>query len=109
VGAANVQMPREGGVGWGIGLVALLHLLQIPLAVVVSVASCLLDPLNLCGLLGIFPVLGIGVSQLLYVVPAVVLAVRRQRPGLAKGIVIGAAATFLLNAACWAMLTLAPM
>ena len=46
-------------------------------------------------------VLGIGISQLAYVVPLVVWARRRAMRTFAVGIVIGAAITFLLNGACW--------
>ena len=46
-------------------------------------------------------VLGIGISQLLYVIPMVLWAKRRGRKAFASGVIIGAAITFLLNGACW--------
>lgn len=42
----------------------------------------------------------IGVSQVLYILPAVFIAQSKGRPQLAKGFIVGAAITFLLNAAC---------
>jgi hypothetical protein len=101
-----VERSPDHDVGWGIGLALLLHLLQIPLAVLVGFVSCLIDANGYCWLAGIFPPLVIAVSQVVYVVPALVIAVRRGRRGLAKGIAIGAAATFMLNAACFGMLGL---
>lgn len=41
----------------------------------------------------------IGVIQLYYVIPAILLALKLQYPAVAKGILHGALVTFLLNAA----------
>lgn len=71
----------------GIGLAVLLHVIQ--------------------GLFFLFnPVFFalIGVSQLLYLIPAFLILRKRGRMGMAKGILIGAAVTFLLNAACFGLL-----
>jgi hypothetical protein len=46
-------------------------------------------------------VLGIGISQLVYVIPVAIWAKRRGMKGFVSGVVIGAAITFLLNGACW--------
>jgi hypothetical protein len=48
----------------------------------------------------LFPIFFIGISQLLYMLPAILIAQGKDRPQLAKGFMIGAAITFLLNAAC---------
>lgn len=100
--------PAESGASilLGIGLAFLLHLLQLPLGVLAGFLSCLGEASNLCELGVLLPLLLIGVSQLVYQVPAVVLARRRRRFGLAKGVIIGAAITFALNAPCWAILGL---
>lgn len=85
------QQPERNETGevWkGIGLTLLLHLIQIPIA----------------ALSGGVAVIGIGLSQLLYVVPAVIIAHRKGRKGLMKGIIIAAAITFLLNAACFGVI-----
>ncbi len=45
---------------------------------------------------------GIGLSQLFYVLPLCLWLQRRGRAELAKGVVIGAVITFLLNGSCFA-------
>ncbi|MBI1762307.1 MAG: hypothetical protein HYR56_12815 [Acidobacteria bacterium] len=67
----------------GLGLTLLLHLIQLPLAFLSGGVSFVL----------------IGFSQGLYIVPAIVVAGVKQRPGMMIGLMIGAALTFLLNAA----------
>ena len=52
---------------------------------------------------GLWFVFGFGVSQLIYMVPAIVIARRRGRPGLAKGLIIAASLAFLLNASCFVL------
>ena len=68
----------------GLGLLLLLHLIQIPLAAVTLGLS----------------LIALGLTQLAYVIPAVIIARRKGRPGIAKGLIIGAALTFLLNGTC---------
>ena len=48
--------------------------------------------------------LGIGIAQLVYLLPAILMARRRGRPGIAKGIIVAASLTALLNATCWGLL-----
>ena len=80
------QQARSFSVWAGIGLTILLHMIQIPLAFVTS------------GIAVFF----IGLSQLLYMIPVFVwVLVKQKEPELAKGLAIGAAITFLLNAACF--------
>ena len=71
----------------GIGLLLLLHLIQIPLAAMTMGIS----------------LIGIGVTQLLYVIPAIIICIRSDRLGMVKGLIIGAALTFLLNGLCTAV------
>ena len=52
-------------------------------------------------------VLGIGIVQLLYVIPVVLWARRREMKTFASGVMIGAAITFLLNGACWSWFLIA--
>lgn len=47
------------------------------------------------------PALFIGLTQLLYMVPALVYFTRKSRSGIVQGLTIGMAVTFLLNAACF--------
>jgi hypothetical protein len=42
---------------------------------------------------------GIGIVQLVYIVPALIIC--RKTPGLVQGLLIAAGVTFLLNAACF--------
>ena len=76
----------------GIGLLLLLHLIQIPLAAMTMAMS----------------LLAIGLTQLAYVIPFVIHFRKKGRPGIAKGLIIGAAITFLLNGTCTAMFFLNP-
>ena len=69
----------------GLGLCLLLHLLQVPM-------------MRLSRSMALW---WIGVSQLVYIVPAILIAKRRGRPGIVKGLIVGASLTFLLNAACF--------
>ena len=71
----------------GIGLALLLHLIQIPFTFITYM----------------FSLIFVGVSQLVYIVPAIVVYRRNGRPGVVKGLIIAAAITFLLNATCTAI------
>ena len=65
------------------------------------VAGILLQPLAAVFLLGGTPlIVFIGVTQLLYIGPAIVIASRTGRSRLRKGLIIAAAVVALLNAAC---------
>ena len=75
---------ERGSVGAGFALLLLLHLLQVPMNALVNGAWIVL-----------------GVTQLLYGVPALVVAASRGQTDTAKGIALGALLTFLLNAACF--------
>jgi hypothetical protein len=46
----------------------------------------------------------IGVSQLLYIVPAIVIATRSGKFNRRKGLIIAACIVALLNATCWGAL-----
>ena len=77
------ETASRGSVGGGIALVLLLHLVQIPFA--------MRDPFSLVYLC---------VTQAVYVSPAFIVARRKGREETAKGIVIAASITALLNIAC---------
>ena len=68
----------------GIGLALLLHLIQVPLALLTTFISLIF----------------VGLSQLVYIIPAIVVYRRDGRSDVVKGLIIVAAITFLLNAAC---------
>lgn len=71
----------------GIGIALLLHLIQLPLAALTVFVSLIF----------------MGVTQLLYIIPAIVVYHRKKRRGVVKGLIIAAAITFLLNATCSAL------
>ncbi|MGE5701863.1 MAG: hypothetical protein ACM32O_04990 [Clostridia bacterium] len=64
----------------GIGILALLHLL----------ISFFPDALFM-----------IGIAQIVYLIPALIIAYVKKREGIAQGLLIGAGITFLVNAACF--------
>jgi hypothetical protein len=77
----------------GIGLALVLHLLQLPVAIGSDGASLLF----------------LSVSQLLYEVPALIIALVMRRTNLALGILIGATLSFLVafgTCAVWLMRSL---
>ena len=79
------RQPRTLSIWTGIALTILLHLIQIPLSFLTSGLSFLF----------------IGLSQLLYMIPVFLwVTVRQKELELSKGLVVGAAITFLLNATC---------
>ena len=83
-GEMVVEPGSMGSVARGVGQVLLFHLLQIPLAFMTTYLSLAV----------------ICVSQLAYVIPAIVVARRKGHQDTVKGIVITASLTALLNVAC---------
>jgi hypothetical protein len=78
----------------GIGLTVVLH---CGFAVLLFLLSLLQHRSDYTML---FLLLFLGITQSLYMVPAFVIAGGKGREQLAKGLLTGAAITFLLNAAC---------
>ena|SRR6185295_11055858 len=79
-----VENEYKGSVGWGVGQILLFHLVQIPLAAMTMFLSLAV----------------ICVSQLAYVIPAIVIARRKGHEDTLKGIIIAASVSALLNIAC---------
>jgi cellulose synthase/poly-beta-1,6-N-acetylglucosamine synthase-like glycosyltransferase len=52
-------------------------------------------------LLFAFLAAGVGIVQLIYVIPAIFILRRRRNFTLVKGVIIGAVITALLNGGCW--------
>jgi hypothetical protein len=88
------QKPDKGSVGRGIAFTLLLHTLQVPLAFALAFVF---PPLALA------TVIFIGVSQCVYIVPALVYFNRNGESDTVKGMIITASITFLLNATCTAI------
>ncbi|USB31847.1 hypothetical protein [Paenibacillus sp. YPG26] len=59
-------------------------------------------------LLVVFPFayFAIGIAQVVYLIPALVIALVKKKVGLAQGLILGGVITFLLNAACFGVVTL---
>lgn len=82
--APTLGAESKGSVAWGVGQVLLFHLLQIPLAALTFYLSLAV----------------ICVTQLAYVIPAIIIARRKGHDETVKGIIIAASITVLLNIAC---------
>jgi hypothetical protein len=55
-------------------------------------------------LVALVPPFGIGLVQLLWIVPMVLKYRKTGRTETAKGVIIAASIIFMLNAACWGLL-----
>jgi hypothetical protein len=88
----NLQQP-SGSAWWGFGLTLLLHVLQIPIALLVSLVSS--DPYAF-----FVPLIFFSLTQLVYIIPAVLIAMYADKPHIVKGLLIGAGISMLLNASC---------
>lgn len=71
----------------GLGLTTLLHLIQIPLIFATGYLSLIF----------------FGLSQLIYIVPAIIIFSVKKRPGVVIGLIIGASLTFLLYGVAFAL------
>ena len=83
-GEQMVEAESKGSIVRGVGEILLFHLLQVPLAFMTSFLSLAV----------------ICVSQLAYVIPAIIVARRKGHEDTVKGIIIAASVTALLNIAC---------
>jgi hypothetical protein len=102
--------------GWdrlwvGLILTLPLHLILLILAAAISALVCLAtgDREGFCVIAGLVVLAFFGGFQLVYMIPAVLIAFLRGRRFLMQGLIIGAALTFILNAACWGMLAIPNM
>lgn len=93
----------KGSISAGLGLTLVFHLLaQVPaffllLGIVTGEEGLIL---------AFYSVMYIGLSQLVYMIPAVLIFRRRGDTETAKGLIVGASITFLLNATCNGLLFL---
>jgi hypothetical protein len=91
-----VEQPK-GSIWAGLGLTLMFHFLaQVPTAFILLTI--------LSGERGLYltflPLRYIGLSQLVYMIPVILIARRKGETQTFKGLIIGASITFLLNAAC---------
>ncbi|MBE9127142.1 MULTISPECIES: hypothetical protein [unclassified Coleofasciculus] len=87
----------------GILLVIVLHSLAFLLGSFIAYTASALGLYGI-GRLLFFSALGIGISQLIYIVPAIVILNRRRKWNLVKGVVFGAVLTALLNGGFWVVM-----
>lgn len=86
-------------------LVIPLHLFAVPLGFVSALIAARLDVQGYDQIAWVFwPVLFIGLSQWLYLGPAIWIALRKGRRRTAAGFAIGGGITLLLNSACFGTL-----
>jgi hypothetical protein len=60
---------------------------------------------NLIGTPTIFAIAGIGIFQVLYIIPYGIMLKRQRQFAMMKGVIIGAVIVVLLNGACWLSVT----
>ena len=95
--AREVVEQSKGSIRAGLGLTLLFHfVVQVSLLFILGTIVTGERGLEL----GILPVMYIGLSQLVYMIPAAWIARRKGETETAKGLIVGASLTFLLNAAC---------
>ncbi len=83
------------GILLGIGLVLLMHLIASIIAYLLAVN---LNDYAQQIMLGLF---SLGLSQLIYVLPAIAVTAIKRKFALMKGVIICAVITALLNGGCW--------
>ena len=95
---ARAMVERSRGSVWsGLGLTLMLHfVIQVPTVFILGYSVSGERAL----ILTFLPLMYIGLSQLVYMIPAILVARRKGETETAKGLIIGASLTFLLNAAC---------
>ena len=89
----ELQQPKsEGSVLAGFGLGA-----------AVNVGAAIVGVATIAAVVGIIILLGIGLLQAAGIIPMVMSFRKSGKRETAKGVIIAAAITFLLNAGCWGM------
>jgi hypothetical protein len=95
--ARQIEEQPKGSVGLGLGLTLVLHIVfqSLPFLMYMGVLS------RDGGLIsGLLPLAFIGLSQLVYMAPAILVFRRRGYIDTVKGLVLGGSITMLLNSAC---------
>jgi len=102
--AREVVEQSKGSIWGGLALTLGLHLfVQVP-AFFLLIFTIIPGEEGLG--LAIYPSMFIGLSQVVYMIPAILIFRRRGDTGTAKGLMIGAALTFILNSTCNGLLFL---
>jgi len=90
----DTQVPDQGSIAKGILLTLGLHAAAVGVCCGVSLLG------NGEVMSGLVPFLGIGIIQLLYIVPALIICSILRQHRTRKGLLIGAGITILINATC---------
>jgi hypothetical protein len=98
-------VPDPGSALVGALLVIPLHLFVVPLAIISTLVGSFFHVEGYDQIIWVsWPVFGIGLSQWLYLGPAIWIALRKGRRRTAAGLAIGGGITLLLNSACFGTL-----
>lgn len=99
--AREVVEQSKGSLWAGIGLTLVFHLLaQVPAVFILGTILTGEEGL----IMAFLPLMYLGLSQLVYMIPAVLIFRKRGDAETAKGLIVGASITFLLNATCSGLL-----
>ena len=71
------------------------------IAAAVNIGAVVMGVITIAAVIGIFVLLGIGLVQAAWIIPLVLHFRKMGKPETAKGVIIAAAITFLLNAGCY--------
>lgn len=95
--AREVAKQPRGSMGGGLVLTLVLHILIQVLILIILYGNVTGDrSLELV----LLPLEYVGLSQLVYIVPAILIFRRSGNKDTVRGLIIGASVTFLLNVAC---------
>ncbi|MBD0311995.1 MAG: hypothetical protein ICV86_03660 [Microcoleus sp. T3-bin5] len=100
------QINEKKGIVSGIFLLIGLHIAAVILVIVILLIHFYIvgqDNYLTLLLFGSF-FAGLGIVQLIYVIPAIIVLRRRREFALLKGLIIGAVVTALLNGGCWLLM-----
>lgn len=97
-------MNELGKIFLGVLLLAVCHIFVLTILGVVASAATSTGNYNI-GIIYLYALLGIGIAQLIYVIPLIFWLRRERKWGIMKGVIIGAVLTALLNGGCWLLLS----
>ena len=100
------QINERKGIVSGIFLLIGLHIAAVILGIIILLIHFYIvgqDNYLTLLLFGAF-FAGLGIVQLIYVIPAIIVLRRRREFALLKGLIIGAVVTALLNGGCWLLI-----
>ncbi|MEM6449228.1 MAG: hypothetical protein AAF703_02835 [Cyanobacteria bacterium P01_D01_bin.105] len=95
------QSPHIAQVLAGMAVLVMVHIVLGFLTYLLALGISSLSSSSPLLVVLLFGVLGIGISQLLYVIPLCIWLSRKRQIGMRNGAVIGAVLTALLNGSCF--------